>query len=66
MQDFRFLAVDKTSDLNSLKADGVLGLAPSSQGTRSPLFIDELYQNGIIDNRIFAFYMAEDGEMDLL
>eukprot|EP00347_Sterkiella_histriomuscorum_P006554 403352331 len=62
--DYRFLAVDKTQDLDRLKADGVLGLAPSSQRTRASLFIDELYQNGIIDNRIFAFYMAEDGQMN--
>ena len=59
--DYRFLAVDYTSDLEELKSDGVLGLAPSSQRTRAPVFIDELYQKGIIDNRVFSFYMAEDG-----
>jgi hypothetical protein len=53
------LAVVQTNDLSGLKADGILGLAPSTQRTQSSLFLDELYNNGIIDNKIFSFYISK-------
>lgn len=56
MKDFKMLAVERTSaDLSELMADGILGLAPSTQRTKASLFIEELYNNGIIDKRIFSF-----------
>jgi len=47
-----------TQDLSGLKADGILGLSPSSQSTGAMLIVDELYNAGIIDSRIFSFYIS--------
>lgn len=41
-----------------MKADGILGLAPSSQRTQSSVFINELFNSGIIDKRVFSFYIT--------
>lgn len=60
MMQYHMLAVDSTKDLKVLKADGVVGLAPSAQRTRAKIFIDELYQANIIDSRVFSFYLAND------
>lgn len=40
-------------------SDGILGLAPSKQGTQASLFIDELYNNGLIDKRLFSFFISK-------
>ncbi|CDW80046.1 pepsinogen a [Stylonychia lemnae] len=61
LQEFQFLSVFETYELGGLKSDGVIGLAPSSYRSGPNLFIDELYQNGLIENRVFSFYMANDG-----
>lgn len=45
-------------DLDGLQADGILGLAPSTQRTQAELFIEELYTQGLIDKKIFSFYLA--------
>jgi hypothetical protein len=52
------LSVIQTVDLEGMMADGILGLAPSSQKTHADLFIDELYSHGIIEKRVFSFYIA--------
>jgi len=59
ISDFNFLSVVQTQDLNGLKADGIIGLSPSTQNTQASLFVDELYNSGIIDQRIFSSYMSE-------
>ena len=43
-----------TYNLHGLKADGILGLAPSSQGTKSSMVLDELYNQGLLSKRIFS------------
>lgn len=55
------LSVFQTIDLDGLMADGILGLAPSAQKTEADLFIDELYNAGVIDKRIFSLYIAPIG-----
>lgn len=45
---FTMLGIYLSHELDDLKADGILGLAPSNQGSRSKLFVEELYNAGII------------------
>jgi len=45
-----FLSAVETEGLNSVKADGIVGLAPSSQGSQAELFVTELVRNGLISN----------------
>lgn len=42
-----------------MKADGILGLSPSSQRSTASLFVDELYNAGIIDQKMFSFYISK-------
>ena len=60
--DFKMLSVVQTVDLAGLKCDGILGLSPSAQRQKSGLFMDELKERGIIDERIFT--LALNGEAD--
>ena len=45
--------------------DGLLGLAPSPHSVRNvgekgvSLFVDELQEDGVIDDRIFAVFLAD-------
>lgn len=64
--DYTFLSVFKTSDLESLQSDGILGLAPSSQNTHAELFIDRLYAQNVISNRLFAFSLGGTDEKSLV
>jgi len=58
LKDYNMLSVFMTKDLKSMKADGILGLAPSQQKTRASVFINELFYAGIIDKRVFSFYVT--------
>ena len=49
------LSAISISGIKSLKSGGVIGLAPSSQQTNAGVFIDQLYNNGIVMNKIFSF-----------
>lgn len=55
VSDFKMLSVVQTSGLEGLSSDGIIGLAPSSQKTKASLFVDEMYNAGKIDKRIFSF-----------
>ena len=58
------LSVVQTQGLEGLSSDGIIGLAPSNQKTKASLFVDELYNSGKIDKRIFSFKLnsAESGK----
>ncbi|CDW71184.1 eukaryotic aspartyl protease family protein [Stylonychia lemnae] len=59
MKDYSILSVFRTSELDSLQADGILGLAPSNQRTKSSVFVEELFKHGIIKERVFSFYVSK-------
>jgi hypothetical protein len=51
----KFLSIYLSNELTDLEADGILGLAPSTQGTTgNKLFIEELYNAGIIGQKMFS------------
>ena len=58
VKDYKLLTINYAKDFAGLKADGVLGLAPSNQGGNSNLFIDELYNAGVVKQKTFGFYLA--------
>jgi hypothetical protein len=49
VDNMNMLSVIATTGLTGLSSDGLLGLAPSNQRTRSKVFINELYSRRIID-----------------
>jgi cyclophilin family peptidyl-prolyl cis-trans isomerase len=53
------LSVYRTSELKSMKSDGILGLAPSTQRSASSVFIKELQKAGVIDKQMFSFYITK-------
>ena len=56
------LSVFQTDDLTGLKADGIVGLSPSNQRSGAALFINELYNSGVIDQRVFGFYVSKGAD----
>jgi len=42
-QDVLFLRAIQTTGLAGLRADGILGLSPSSQGSKADMLLDELF-----------------------
>lgn len=52
------LSIVSMRELDGLISDGILGLAPSNQRTEASLFIDELKNSGVIDKRVFSFYIT--------
>ena len=59
-----FIEVDETDQLDALRINGVLGLSPGSsliqtfQGDQSNSFLDNLYDQGLIDERVFSLYLT--------
>jgi hypothetical protein len=48
--------------LSGLKADGILGLSPSSANSKIYLFMDALFDNKMIDQKIFSFSITKTFE----
>jgi hypothetical protein len=44
--------------MQSINADGLLGLCPTPSLSGQPVFIESLYQNNVIDQEVFAIYSA--------
>lgn len=61
LNDFKMLSVIQTNELGGLAADGILGLAPSAQKTQASLFIEELFNAGLIEKKMFSLYLAPIG-----
>ena len=67
-EDQIWIAIEESRDLDAMKADGILGLSPGKmeingdpllQGERSKSFIDNLYDQGIIKERVFSFFLSD-------
>ena len=63
-----WLAIGQSRDLDAMKADGILGLSPGKmeingqsllRGEKSKGFIDNLYDQGIIKERVFSFFLSD-------
>jgi hypothetical protein len=44
--------------LSGLKADGLIGLAPSEGGSQADMLIDEFKESGFIEDRVFSFQIG--------
>jgi len=53
------LSVYETKDLAGLKADGILGLSPSSSNSKVQLFMDALFKSHKIDKKVFSFSITK-------
>ena len=54
-----FLLVHYAQDLESLQADGLLGLAPNAPPDHPyNTLVQDLYDNGVIDKNMFSLYLA--------
>lgn len=53
------LSVFETKDLVGLKADGILGLSPSSSNSKVQLFMDALFDSKKIDKKVFSFSITK-------
>jgi hypothetical protein len=62
LRNYNFLSVFNTKDLSGLQSDGILGLAPSNQGTGAELFIERLYRENMIAKKVFAFNLGGTNE----
>jgi hypothetical protein len=49
------LVIEASWDLKGLYADGILGLAPTSQRGRADLVVQKLWEQGSIPEPIFSF-----------
>ena len=59
MEDYHFKSIVYQEDLDGLATAGIIGLAPSSQGTESQLWVPSLYKAGAIKQNIFSMYIDQ-------
>lgn len=45
-----------------MTSDGIIGLAPVARGAGASLFVQQLYEQGQIDQNLFAFAIGKDFE----
>ena len=57
-----FIATTNQQGLSGMTSDGILGLAPVARGQGASLFIEQLYNKGMIDQNLFAFAIGKDFE----
>ena len=69
MDEFLFIEVHETIELDGLMSNGVLGLSPSSTDynmvsglVMSNSYMQNLKQAGIIDQMIFSLYLSDEIE----
>lgn len=55
MQNIKFLNIIQSGNLESIKIDGILGLSPYDYRNYSDLFVNALYKNKLIDEKVFSF-----------
>mmetsp|Transcript_17739 Transcript_17739/g.12676 ORF Transcript_17739/g.12676 Transcript_17739/m.12676 type:complete len:245 (+) Transcript_17739:319-1053(+) len=56
--DLKMLSVVQNTGLEGLDADGLMGMAPSNQDTQAKIYIEELYNAGIVSEQVFGFYLS--------
>ena len=52
--------VIKTEDDEGFLADGILGLSPSTFNDGYDLMIDQLFNQSLIDSKVFSFQVNEE------
>ncbi|CDW90538.1 eukaryotic aspartyl protease family protein [Stylonychia lemnae] len=57
-ENVSFLRAQQTTGLMGLKADGILGLSPTNQGSDAEMLLDELFDQGMIHNRLFSLFLV--------
>lgn len=63
-KDMTFILVSQSSDLEGLAADGLIGLAFNSLSDGYPVFVEELYEQNAIEEKVFSFYLGESSQTD--
>lgn len=58
-QNVSILVINQAWDLEGLYADGIMGMSPSNQEGGAELVIDELYNQGAIDEKIFSIQVGD-------
>jgi hypothetical protein len=59
IQDVDFLLVYKARDLQALKADGLLGLAPNSPSSHPyDTLVTDMYRQNMIERNIFSIFLG--------
>jgi hypothetical protein len=46
-------------NLEAVQADGILGLSPSTHDPETELYIEQLYNQGLIENKVFSFLIDQ-------
>ena len=59
MEDYHFKSIVYQEDLDGLATAGIIGLAPSSQGTDSQLWVPSLYKAGAIKQNVFSMFIDQ-------
>lgn len=56
------LVINQAWDLDGLYADGIMGMSPTSQYSDADLVIEELYTQGVIDEKAFSIQVGDGDE----
>lgn len=59
MENYHFKSIVYQEDLDGLATAGIIGLAPSSQGTDSQLWVPSLYKAGAIKQNVFSMFIDQ-------
>ena len=60
IEDVEFLLVYMAEDLEALKADGLLGLAPNAPSDHPyDTLVTDMYNQGMIRDNVFSMYLAK-------
>ena len=57
MNDYKMLDVFESKDLSNVRSSGLVGLSPAFD-YRNNRFMDDLKQKGVIENRVFSFFIT--------
>ena len=60
--DVRFLLIYEAEDLNTLKQDGLVGLAPGSVNEGQKTLLESMYEQGQLRDHIFSLYLGLNGD----
>lgn len=60
------IVIQNTRDFEGLQADGILGMSPTHHDEKGELLIEELYNQGEIDARIFSMQIGDLNEESVI
>lgn len=60
------LLIEDSWDLNGLYADGILGMAPTSQSGKADLVVKKLWEQGAIPESVFSFQIGDLDEKSVV